>query len=418
MHMKNKGIILALLSIVVTLCVGGAVGFFTPKLLSNSIQQTVKPYELSVYFIRDGSLYVTSSSHDKEEKVLDQQLLPEPMYMYSSGNPYVIAGSNRNQLFYLVQKVLNKEQNLVRFTELHQFDLDSKKDSILEQPVGKNYIQNLLVSPNGKRIAYLLSHESETDSDNRLGKLVIYDVETSSKKTIDEKKPLSWIPQAYAGGGPGILFIERWMNDKTLLMGSGYEGAQYCAFHVDTDTELSTNCEVLGSSYFETVLPNFIQDENYIGTSIFFAPGEVGPEISSQPRGIYKQKIDGKIKQFLVQDNGVNGVVLGKNQIYYTSRHNPDAFNSMTNIDIYSVDLNGTSINRKTFDGNSIQIKKNLQISPDGRFLSYEAYLTTEVSDQRPETIWNGTSVWVYDTVLNKQYKVADRAVSPFVIMQ
>jgi len=404
----NKEIKVTLLSILSIIIAVGAswYGWIVAEKNSTQIDQPNEEkisQEMQIYFYRTDGIYKITSEDKKPQQIVKTTFDKEQHWSFTP--QFEIMGDKNNWLVYRDKVGENPDVKQIEFG-LMVYDVNEKKE-IMSVKKDNSSVTSFIISPAKKSIAYVLNSYDSSKSENQNSfyqELYVWSADGGTKKILTEES-------GFFGLGLGL-----WLDEENLTIGRGYEGISYCSINIKTTKKMPTNCEGYGSSQMG-VVDLFEEVEN----NIFYGARYEWQEITGNKSsgGIFKKSIDGE-REYLNSDATAD-LVVGEENIYYL-RHNRDASKYVYNgveTDLYLVSKNGEYSKRLTNDGTSVLAKSNLSISPDKRFIGYQAVNRIGLSqdDGGIQTQQDNSTVWVYDTQLNKYYQVAEEGLAPKIIL-
>lgn len=365
--------------------------------------------ELEVYFYQDDGIYKLSSKEPEPSLVLSNQLEETFKNSYQE-DLFALMGPDNNWLVYKIELGKHALTGQISYG-LVIYDLENKVE-LLRVVDQDRPITSFKVSPSGLKLAYVENFYSSPKTSGQeistTTSLYVWEGGGSPKQLLFHQSPASF------------LMLGMWLDETSLTAGYAFEGVQYCSFNTIFDKELVSDCSPhYGRSMMGIVdsLKAVDQAGAYYGFHYEYKE-IVGDKKSAD--GIFRQSLSGE-REFIISDIASDLVVSGQN-IYYL-RNGQDASKHMWNgaaSDLYAVTTDGMTTRRLTNDSSSVTTKSNLNLSADGRFLAYQV---TDLSKISPETNSlaehiEHSSVWLYDTLLNKYYQVAKSAIIPKVVLR
>lgn len=404
---KTKIIILALVTLLVA---GGAVwsGWMMAGKQKNNetpTEEKVVAQEAGIYFYRANGIYKITSNSDEPQQLVKTSFVEEMPWQFNSR--FELMGENTNLLVYRDVADKDEEKNQVDFG-LIVYDMENKEEvmSVKDGSVG-----SFIVSPSKKMLAFTVSKK---DPEKKVSngpepmyvEVYVWDKEGGSKKIITEDS-------GFFGVGLGM-----WLDDKNFTIGRGYEGISYCAININTDDEIPKDCQGYGSSHM-----GMTDKFESLDDGVFYGFRQEWEEIlgnRNTTKGIFK-KMDNADREYISSDIP-SSMVAGKESIFYL-RHSRDGSKYSYNgaeTDLYLVSKKGDYTKRLTNDGASVLAKGDLSISDDKRFVGYHV---TNISKIQPDknnvrTRQENSSIWLYDTELNKYYQVVENGLSPKIVVK
>jgi hypothetical protein len=362
--------------------------------------------QAEIYFYRTDGIYRVSSQDEKPEKIVETSYDQEMSYYFTPD--FEIMGPDQNWLVYRDVLSKNKETNELMFG-LVVFDMKEKKE-LLSVKDQNSSVLSLSVSPDKSKLIYVISRKdlNKTVSqgpENFYQELYAWNG-TETEKILTENS-------GFFGVGLGI-----WLDNDHITIGKGYEGISYCKIDLNTATEIPTSCEGYGSSSYGG-LDKIISFENGLLFGFHYEWSEVTGNRNST-KGIFKQAV-GEARTYL-NNEAPSEMVVSIENIYYL-RSNIDSAKYIYNgvdSDIYLLTKDGSMTKRLTNDGNSIMAKSHLNLSKDQRFLSYQITDLSKVNtlENTVESTQKNSTLWIYDTQLNKYYQVAENGLAPKLVVR
>lgn len=378
---------------------------------SDNVSDADVAQELEIYFYQNGGIYKLSSSDPEPVLVVSNSMAEVSKYGYQ-GVFFDLMGPEENWLVYLTEVGKDQVTGQINFS-LVVYDLEQKTELLRVNEPGES-VTNFIISPSGQKLAYIQSKftnkpAGENQEITSEVSLFVWEGSGEPKKLFSEKNDFS------------SLLIGMWLDETNLTAGRGYEGVQYCLYNINSNQQLSNDdCSPhYGRSMMGIVDQLKAVDSSGLAYGFRYEYEEIIGNKQSND-GIFSQDKFGERKS-ITSDVASDLVVSGQN-IYYL-RNGQDASKHMWNgsmSDLYLVTTDGATTRRLTNDSNSVSTKSNLNVSSDGRFVSYQV---TDLSKVSPETNSlfeqvENSSVWLYDTLLNKYYQVAESAVLPKVVLR
>ncbi|MBT4123964.1 MAG: hypothetical protein HN981_03615 [Candidatus Pacebacteria bacterium] len=370
-----------------------------------SVEKETKQ-QADIYFYRTDGIYKISNKNTTPEKIVEMDFDSEKHYYFNS--KYNFMGFDHNWLVYRDAAGENKMMG----TEfgLMVFDMENKKEvwSVKEDNAS---VLSFLVSPSGSKLAYVISHydpnEKQDVGPQKIAQeLYVWDGESEPELIISEENHF------------GSLVMGIWIDEENLTVGRGYEGVSLCAININTDSEIPDDCQGYGASHMgltDTIkesVENKLYGHRYEWTEV------TGSKKATQ--GIFEQEINGE-RKYLTNDAPSDMVVTDKNIYYLRNSQNASKYTwNGVETDLYMVSKTGELIKRLTNDGTSFMAKSNLSLSNNNKFISYQIMDTSKISPNK-NTLKEQTensSIWLYDIETNKYYKIADKGLSPKVIIK
>ena len=404
----NKKLKVSLLSILsITIAFGAAwYGWIIGEENSEQINQPTEEkisQEMEIYFYRTDGIYKITSEDEKPQQIVKTTFDKEQHWTFTS--QFEIMGEKNNWLVYRDKVGENSDIKQVEFG-LMVYDVNEKKE-IMSVKEDNSSVTNFIVSPAKTSIAYVLNSYDSSKSENQspfYQELYVWSKEGGTKKILTEES-------GFFGLGLGM-----WLDEENLTIGRGYEGISYCSINIKTTKKMPEKCENYGSSQMGTI-DLFKEIENNVFYGFRYEWQEITGNKSSG--GIFKKSMDGE-REYLNSDATAD-LVVGEENIYYL-RHNRDASKYVYNgveTDLYLVSKNGEYNKRLTNDGTSVLAKSNLTISSDKRFIGYQAVNRIGLSQDEGgiQTQQDNSTIWIYDTQLNKYYQVAENGLAPKIVL-
>jgi len=356
-----------------------------------------KTKTLQVFFLKSDGIYQVSSD-SKEAK----RLPIDANFAIDNGitplSSFVIGGLNQTKLYYL--KTTDKK----KYTSLHVYDLETQQESELSSAKDKEEFRDLILSPDGSRLAYILGERHYDEMDQK-GSEDIVIRETQNGEVIDT------FNRKYDFT---TLNLKAWLDGNNLIFSTGWEGEGYYQYEVGSQTA-SEELPTLGNSGMtgieRVVLQNDLGQYGFINNWNQEITGN-----NSAADGAFFRTDSKATPQFLSNHEIIEMLPVG-DQLYYLGQISERA-NEWQNygVDIFRVDQNGVRTERLTQDGEAGIKKQHLAVSLDGRFLSFDSYYSSDISYEDYSTVFKANSSWVYDTQLGKAYKVSDQSLYPVVV--
>lgn len=415
--MKNKKNILYFLLTVALIALAGLIAFAGWMMAGTrmkvqpvaEVPDQKEQQHVEIYFYRTDGIYRLTDEATSPEKIVGLNFDREKNYVFNS--EFKLMGKEQNLLVYRDSFGVNEKTKEIQFA-LIVYDLINKKEVLRIQEPNSSVV-SFAVSPAGSSLAYVAnnfdaSKNIQTDSAPYYQTLSYWNGTDSPKKIIEKTSDFSSIAL-------GI-----WLDENYLTAGSGYEGASYCKIDVRTDRKIPENC----SGYGVTVMGILDTIKSVIANKLYgyrYEWQEIVGNNRSSSQGIFEQDEKGE-RRYIISDAPSDLVASAGDNIYYF-RHNKNATKYVWNgveTDLYMVSKNGESLRRLTNDGNTLLAKSNLSLSSDGRFLSYQVMDISQISPDKNtlEEQTSHSSIWLYDTKLNKYYSVAKEGLAPKVVLR
>ncbi|MFZ5437493.1 MAG: hypothetical protein ACOZAK_00335 [Patescibacteria group bacterium] len=398
----------------ISLIVATASTWFGWQVAANNLNQpepenqAVVNQKVEVYFYRTDGIYRVTSDQDTPQKIVETNYDRDKPYYFSPS--FDLMGENSNWLVYKDVIGKNDETNEV-FFGLVVYDMTENKP-IFNFDDKESSVTSLMVSPNKNKLVFVVNRKDPNKEISQghepfYQELLVWDGKSNQpEKVLTEAS-------GFFGLGLGI-----WLDNETITLGRGYEGISYCKFNLTTDKELPQNCEGYGSSSYGgmenlvTLVDGWLYGYRYEWSEM---TGTRNPS-----KGIFKQQPNNN--KIYLSNDVPSDLVVGQNQLYYL-RSNLDSSRYIYNgvdSDLYLVAKDGSFTKRLTNDGNSVMAKSNLDLSSDQRFISYQI---TDISNIPPtennlETTQDNSTIWLYDTQLNKYYQIAEKGLAPQVVVK
>jgi hypothetical protein len=405
MNKKLKITLLSILSIIIALGAAWS-GWMIGEKNSNQIKEKTEEkisQEMEVYFYRTDGIYKITSSDEKPQQIVKTTFDKEQHWSFTS--QFEIMGEKNNWLVYRDKVGENPDVKQIELG-LMVYDVNEQKE-IMSVKEDNSSVTNFIISPEKKSIAYVLNSYDSSKSENQspfYQELYVWSKDGGTKKILTEES-------GFFGLGLGM-----WLDEENLTIGRGYEGISYCSINIKTTKEMPKNCEGYGSSVMG-VADSFKIFEDDVFYGFRYEWQEITGNKSTG--GIFKKSMDGE-REYLSSDITAD-LVVGEENIYYL-RHNRNASKYVYNgveTDLYLVSKNGEYSKRLTNDGTSVLAKSNLFISSDKRFIGYQAVNRIGLSQDEGgiQTQQENSTIWIYDTQLNKYYQVAENGLAPKIIL-
>lgn len=411
----NKIRLWRLLGLIVLFGALFGLGWYTAAYTSSKTSASQDPATSSsdvveIYFYQGDGIYRLTSASLTAEKVVAVEINQSNQYQYGYTTSFDFMSPQQNWLVYVEEFAFDQSTGQALFA-LVVYDLETKTELLRVANPGKS-IGKFAISPSKQKLAYVENHYvtrrvNGIDDVQLTKSLYVWDGANEPKQLWSDNDPHT------------SLAIDRWWDEDTLSIGTGYEGVQFCPFHTLTDTKFSPDCPPTygrsGMGLSDQIMAN--AGDSYYGVH-YENPLFVSNK--NPTNGIFVQDGSGE-RQYLIKDV-THSLVVSQENIYYL-RNSKDAGQYMWNgleSDLYVVTRDGEMMRRLTNDGTSVKTKNYLSASADGRFLTYQV---TDLSKVSPEqNSWQEqlqhSEVWLYDTLLNKYYSIAQRAMSPKILIR
>ena len=401
-----------LLLITLALIVAGTSTWFGWQVVTRNTPAPATPEEqinqqVEVYFYRTDGIYKITSENDQPQQIIETSYDTDMSYYFNPS--FEIMGENNDWLVYRDVIGKNKDTNEILFG-LVVYDMTENKP-IFSFDDDNSSVTNLMVSPNKDKFVFVVNrkdpnHEISQGPEGFYQEVFVWNNEHQAKKVLTEDS-------GFFGLGFGI-----WLDNNSITIGRGYEGISYCKFDLETDTELPKSCEGYGSSSYGGVeslkksVDGMLYGYRYEWTEM---TGSRNPSM-----GIFEQPITGNKKY--ISNDVPSDLVVGKDNLYYLKNNldsNKYVYNGIDS-DLYMIAKDGSVTKRLTNDGSSVMAKSNLNLSNDSRFIGYQI---TDISKVPPtenniKTTQENSSIWLYDTQLNKYYPIVENGLAPKVIVK
>ncbi len=370
----------------------------TPQSQAETIVEE-KSASLVVFFLKQDGLYqVTSESSAAKKVPIDVMIAPNQGFPEKP--PYVIGGLNQTKLYFL------KSKDGKKYTSLALYDLETQQETEIDSADGEKELRELILSPDNTRIAYILGVRNLAEMENtETEDLIVRD--TQSGEIVDRFTRKTNFTS---------FSLKGWLDGDNLIFATGWEGEGYYHYKIGSK-EVSEEIATLGSSGMggneRVILQNDLGQYGFINNS--------NPEITGNITAVDGAffRIDHKSPPRFLSNHEITEMIPFGDQFYYLAQISERA-NEWQNygVDIFRVDHNGLQDERLTQDGESGMKKQHLKVSVDGRFLTYDAFYSSDINYENQNSNFEANSSWVYDTQLGKAYKVSEQATFPTLIWQ
>ncbi len=406
--MKKSHLVLVIITAMVALgsaVWGWSVADKNLPTLEPETKQEVKQ-QAEIYFYRTDGIYRVSSLNENPEKIVETSYDQEMAYYFTPD--FAIMGPEQNWLVYRDVLSKNKETNELMFG-LIVYDLTEKKE-LLSVKDQNSSVLSFSVSPNKSKLIYVISRKDINKTVSQ-GPEPFYQ-ELYAWNGSETEKVLTE-NSGFFGVGLGI-----WLDNDHITIGKGYEGISYCKIDLNTATEIPTNCEGYGSSSYGGLdkVVSAIDDTLF---GYHYEWSEITGNRATT-KGIFKQTAGGT--RTYLNNEAPSEMVVGPENIYYF-RSNLDSSKYVYNgvdSDLYLLAKDGSITKRLTNDGNSVMAKSHLDLSQDKRFISYQVTDISQVNtlENTLASTQKSSTIWVYDTQLNKYYQVAENGLAPELVVR
>ncbi len=395
--MKPKIKRISSIIVVALLLIAGTVlgWYFGPRPVPPAPPEVVESAEtVEVYFAKPDGIYRVSADQPEEQLVLAVE--------WNFANPVLLAaGAKREYLIYLTytEKKYDWGSQVIP-AELHQYSLIDGSDVVISPaglPPGKATTDQIIVSPDGTKLAFVINGQPIDEGYKQT--LHLWDV--------DQKKEI----KSWEKPGKSFLFLRlsRWLNNLNVLIGYFYEGGTECRFSVAADKlPTSENCKGFG-------IRGMGDSEGLFGekSGQLFGIADDGEADSGQPRqqGIFSRQEGNAEKEFFVSGL-IAEAVLSSDRIYYLLSNQGGGSRAQ---ELYLTNLDGTTTRKLSSNAGSTGVKQKLQVTPSERYVAYQQYFPSDVGESLASN-FSATSIWLYDSVLDKLFQVVNGGRSPAVI--
>ena len=380
--------------------------FLSPVQQNGSSEKTIetnKP-ELQVYFLKKDGLYFETSKKNGAEKMPLEIGLTDSK-SFDKRPPYVIGGSSQTKLYFL------HSDDGKKYNSLQIYDLESGETEEIETAEKeKQEIRDLVLSPDGEHIAYILgiSPTSGFQEDDLKDEIETVIVRSTSDDTVVDTLERKF---QYT-----IFGLREWFDDQNLVVTDSWEGEAYLKYEIGSKTPYN---DLANLGFDGMGGKSKIVLENELGQ--FGFKNNQNQEITGDINaldGIFFQTDEKSSPQYINNQEATEVLPLG-DQFYFLAQISDHA-NQWQNygVDLYRTDFSGKQTERLTQTGETGIKKQFLRASRDGRFLTYNSFYSADVTYNDKDTMFTANSSWVYDTQLGLNYKIADQALFPSAVYQ